>query len=190
MAKKRAAGASRKKRDEDFPLPSYLLGWFAPASYKKELLVGPVRCPCTCERIEFHYPGVTALHCGRPFPASVEIDGLWYYIIKAVCSSCRQERVLFDNHLHGNPDFFRIDPNNNNLDKPQLWPWRCLECGSVAHQGMMTLASDYKDRYFECGYDKYFGPERWRDAFGWFNLTIKCCGCGYETSEWSSYETR
>ena len=191
MAKKsRGDGTSEKKGSKQFPVPSHLVGWVVPTSFENERLTATLRCPCSCERFEFHHPGVTVLHQGRPYPTSAKIDELWYYIIKAVCTCCRQERVLFDSHLHGNADFLGIDPNTSELDPPRLWRWHCLECGSAIHTGETDIVSDYKDRYFEYGYAERFGADRWRDAFGWFSLSIKCCGCGYDTSEWAGYETR
>src|SRR5262245_57294079 len=191
MAKKsKGAGAGAGKPSEPWPIPSYLLEWVVATSYQDDVIEATVRCPCGSEQLEFHYPGVTQLYEGQPFPCSVKIEEIYFYIIKAVCIDCRQERIIFDSLFHGKADFLGIDPKSFDLPYPRLWPWRCLECGCSAHQGQVRIVSDYKDRYFEFGYAEKFGADRWPDVFGWFAMSIKCTGCGYNTPEWVSYETR
>jgi hypothetical protein len=71
-----------------------------------------------------------------------------------------------------------------------LSAWRCAACGAVAHLGEVGIVSDYKEDYFRYGYAERYGADRWADAFGCFRMSIKCCSCGYDTSEWVCYETR
>jgi hypothetical protein len=177
-----------KKSSEPYPIPSHLLGWVVGTSYEDDVVTATVRCPCGCKQLEFHYPGVTQLYQGRPHPCSAEIEGLYYFIIKAVCTACHREHLLFDGQIHGKADL--IGAKMSEADLPKLWPWRCLECGTAAHKAQVKIVSDYKDRYFEFGYAERFGVDRWPDAYGWFAMSIQCAGCGYNTPEWVSYETR
>src|SRR5262249_50757591 len=126
----------------------------------------------------------------RPYPCAVHTVDAYYFIIKTVCPVCRQDCVLFHNHLHGAADLLELALDEPENALPRLWPWRCLECGSALHRGCIGIVSDYKDRFFSEGYAERLGADRWCDAFGCFRLSIKCCGCGYDTNEWVYYETR
>jgi hypothetical protein len=174
------------------PVPSHLAGWVVPKTFRGHRLTADVRCPCGSERLEFHYPGQTHLLSddGMPIPCTAEIGGEFFFVIKAVCAACCKEQVLFDMHFHGCNGFLEHDATLASLPRPRLWPWRCLVCGSAAHNGEVTVILDYKQRYFAEGYADRFGEDRWPDAYGCFGMGLRCCGCGHETPVWVDYETR
>lgn len=178
------------KLDDPIPVPSHLVGWVAQEDFREKVLRAAVRCPCGNERLEFRYPGVTQLVDGRPFPCSAEIGKVWFFLIQVACPDCHSEHVLFDNHFHGCDGFLNPESEERTLPRPQLWTWRCLECGSALHTGKLGVVLDYEDRYFEYGYADQFGDEHWPDAFGWFSMGIRCCGCGHDTPVWVDFETR
>jgi hypothetical protein len=186
------AARGRKASAESLPIPSHLAGWVAPESFEDEVVTASVRCPCGSDRLEFHHPGETHLRYGDgiPVPSSVKIGEEWFFIVKAVCATCRAEHVLFDSHFHGCNGFLHPGTKGAQLPRPRLWPWRCLACGSATHTGQVSIVEDYQDRYIEFGHARKFGADRWPDAFGWFNMSIQCCGCGQQTPGWVSYEAR
>jgi hypothetical protein len=174
------------------PVPSHLTGWVVPKSWRDEVLTAAVRCPCGSEQLEFHHPGATLVFVPgeEPCPAGEKVGDASFFLIKAVCVACRKENVLFDCDFHGHDGFLLRDEKQAAIPRPRLWPWRCLACGSAAHTGEVSLILDYQDRYFEKGYAKKFGADRWPDAFGSIGMGIKCCGCGHEAPRWVEYETR
>jgi hypothetical protein len=183
------------------PVPSHLRGWVVPISCSGEdpYVKASVRCPCRNEDLEFHYPGTThfSYDIDEPIPCTAELRqtkgrGRFYFGIKAVCIACKTERVLFDCDLHG----WEIVTNGSEyaaekaaLPRPRLFVWRCLECGSAAHRGWVGVSLDSKVEFLDRVGDKV-GEDRWADAFTWFDMCLKCCGCGHESKGWVSYECR
>jgi hypothetical protein len=189
--RQRPRHAPRKWQPGDaIPVPAHLAGWVTATTYQEHVLTAAVRCPCGSERLEFRYPGVTHLVDGEPFPCSAEISKVFFFVIQAGCADCHHEHVLFDSHFHGCDGFLNPESKERTLPRPRLWPWRCLQCGSALHTGEVRVVLDYEDGYFENGYADQFGAEHWPDAFGWFSMGLRCCGCGHKTPVWVDFETR
>jgi hypothetical protein len=157
---------------------------------RKERLTASVRCPCGGTRFEFHFTGEPALGDGQIVPSSVEVGGVFFFLIKVVCTDCRQAHVLFDAHCHGHEGFLYHNAKKAALPRPPLFRWQCPQCRSAVHESEVTIISDFKERYFQEGYAAKFGAERWPDAFSCFALGITCCECGHRTPVWVDYETR
>jgi hypothetical protein len=172
------------------PVPSHLAGWVGPAEVKDDRVTATVRCPCDCERMEFHFTGIFETPGGAVVPKTVEVGGVWFFLVKAVCERCRREHVLFDNLCHGHDGFLYHNPETAALPRPPLHLLRCPKCGATAHQGKVTIISDFKDRYFLEGYARQCGLEHWPDAYGCFAMGVTCCNCGHSTPGWIDYEAR
>jgi hypothetical protein len=181
-------------------VPSHLVGWATTTRVRGEELDADLRCPCGCSRLEFHYPGQTLLDpdTGLPGPCTAELrqrgqKSRFAFAIKAVCTACRQEQTLFDEDLHGWTVVVAASRERAAflaaLPRPRLWPWRCLDCGSKAHEG--SIGFIFEDaREFRRRTDGELPAARRFDAFTSVGMTIRCCGCGLTTEGWVSYETR
>jgi hypothetical protein len=182
------------------PVPSHLVGWLVQTEVLENTryLEGTLACPCGSKRLEFHYPGTTHLACdtGIPIPCSAELPGsgderVYWFGLKAVCAKCHREHLLFDCRLHGCDAF----PSSDRVarwaaqSRPRLWPWRCLMCGSVAHQGRVHFRFESPRDFLQENEGRYRVESR-VDAFGWFGMDIKCWKCGEMTNGWVGYETR
>jgi hypothetical protein len=172
------------------PVPSHLAGWVGPAEVEDDWVTAAVRCPCGNERMEFHYTGIVETPRGEVVPKTVEAGGVWFFLVKCVCEQCRQEHVLFDNLCHGHDGFVYHNPEKAALPRPPLHLLQCPKCRAAAHQGKVTIISDFKERYFEEGDAKRCGMERWPDAYGCFAMGVTCCDCDHQTPGWIDYECR
>jgi hypothetical protein len=191
----------RENKNAGAPVPSHVANWFVRAKVLDEgtYIEGQLRCLCASDCFEFHTAGVTqpSYNTGLPAPCSATLVGedgeAWYWFgIKAVCASCRQECLVFDSHLHGCDAFGCVSPafeEELNAHRPRLTAWSCLKCGMLEHVGVIHFRIPYPEQFLE-ETEGRFGVERHADAFGWFGMGIKCCGCGYETEDWTGYETR
>jgi hypothetical protein len=182
--------AAYERAKELSPVPSHLTDWVGPATLHKDRLTAGVRCPCGGTRFEFHFTGESASPGGEIVPSPVEVGGVWFFLIKAVCNACRREHVLFEEHFHGHDSFLYHNEQKAALPRPPLCPLHCQKCRSAVHEGEVIIISDFKVRYFKEGYAEKFGADRWPDAFGCFAMGITCCNCGHHTPVWVDYETR
>jgi hypothetical protein len=181
------------------PIPSHLLGWVLRTSKSGE---GPyvrfaVRCPCGNEELELHYPGTAhpSYDSHESIPCTIELQqpegpSRFYFGIKAVCPSCRAERLLFDCDLHGwelVTNGAEYAAEKARLERPRLFAWHCLVCGAESHRGWVGISLDSKVEFL----DRVRGQvdeAKWPDAFTWIDMGIKCCRCGHENNGWVSYE--
>jgi hypothetical protein len=61
-------------------------------------------------------------------------------------------------------------------------------CGSAVHKGHVHFRVHTPEKFLRCTEGR-FEVERRADAFGWFGMDIRCCGCGHDTKRWAGYET-
>jgi hypothetical protein len=120
----------------------------------------------------------------------IDPDGTtWYFFgVKAVCPQCRDECWVFDNQLCG-WDRVVADREAEPRSGPRTWPWRCLDCGSATHHGTVAYGRDETADFLERVRGRV-PPDEWSDAYHWFSMALRGCGCGRETSPWVSYECR
>lgn len=180
-------------------VPAHLTEWAVPTRSQGDELEAALRCPCGCTRLEFHYPGQTHLHTttGAPIPCTAELrqpgqPSRFVFAIRAVCTACDREQVVFDSDLHG----WTVVINGPGyattlaaLPRPRMWPWRCLDCGSAAHEGTVGFffeeLAEFLDRT-----DGDLPAARRCDAFTSIGMDIRCCACGLATPGWVGYEVR
>lgn len=172
------------------PVPSHLVDCVAPkdSAIDQGPLDGDVRCPCGSGRFDLLFPGQTHEYQGETIPCTAEINGKFFFLIKARCGRCQREHLLLDADFHGWNGFVCHDANQASLPRPPLVPWKCLACGATEHEASVQIQTEGKDDFIsESG--GAFDEDRWPDGFGWFSMAIKCTGCGRHTPEWISYET-
>jgi hypothetical protein len=151
-------------------------------------LIATVRCPCGSTAFEMLFPGATHEYNGERIPCTAEVNGSFFFLIKAVCTSCAREHLLIDQDFHGWNGFVCHDESQASIPRPPLVPWKCGSCGGTTHAGTVTIQTQGKEDFLREGGEN-IDSERWPDAFEWFSMGIKCCGCGAEKTEWVSLET-
>jgi hypothetical protein len=172
------------------PVPSHLIECVVPkeSTIDESSLDAVVRCPCGSTLFELLYPGQKRDYDGEIVPCVAEIDGKFFFVIKARCMICQREHLLLDSDFHGWNGFICHDVEQAALPRPSLVAWNCLSCGATAHEASVQICTEGKADYVAT-VGKEFDVERWPDAFGWFSMAIKCNRCGKHTPEWISYET-
>ncbi len=167
------------------PVPSHLKDCVNPkdAVVDESPLDAFVSCVCGSPQFELLFPGQTQEWDGKQIPCTAEINGTFFFLIKARCWTCKREHLLFDSHFHGWDGLIGHDPAQALLPRPSLVAWKCISCGNTKHEASVHISPVERE-----GFDS--APiERWPDAFEWFSMTIKCGSCGQDTPEWVSYET-
>jgi hypothetical protein len=180
----------KDNEDSAVAVPTHLSRWLTRTQLldaRRTLLEGAVRCPCGEERLEFQYPGQTHVPGGLPCTVKLEGSAGYWFAIKAVCTACGQECLVFDSDRHG-WDAFPCRISAAEPPAGPLSPWQCRSCGSRAHTGVVRVRYDTPEKFLEESQGRY-AVERRVDAFGWVEMDLKCCGCGDATEPWVSYET-
>jgi hypothetical protein len=190
-------------RPADFsvPVPSHLKGWLIPYARIEIEILGTVRCPCGADGVELHY--TTEDDCRedglepalppadeeafRFSPKRVQLGGESFFIVKAVCPSCRQECALYDEDFHGR-GFRYPDPAKAARPRPPLWRWWCGDCGFSHHAVELQINLTPPENYFETSWAERYGPDRYADAFDWLQMGIRCCRCWKQESVWMGAE--
>jgi hypothetical protein len=172
------------------PAPTHLNGWILPSSdtIDEENFSGRVLCPCGCEEIQLYYPGQTQEYKGQEVPCTAEINGKFFFLVKAKCSACGNEKILFDADFHGWDGYVCHDSGQADLPRPDLITWNCQSCNSSIHNVQINIETQGKQDFID-ETDGEFPEDRWVDGFSWIDFDIKCKECGAATKQWVSYET-
>lgn len=151
------------------------------------LLNCEIGCICGNQNFMLLYPGATHNFMGKIMPCTLQIDDIFFFLIKAKCLKCNLEYILFDSDFHGWDGFVCHDVDNASKPRPSLTPWKCLECKGQEHLVYVQFCYGDLD---EIAKDlKEMQVENLADAFEWIYIDIKCNSCGYETKKWVDYET-
>ena len=151
-------------------------------------LTGFIHCSCGSENFEFLFTGKTHIYDGQEIPVTTEIDGEFFFVIKARCTECKKEHLIFDSHFHGWDGFVCHDPSKASLPRPQLIVWSCRNCGCLIHSATIGFASEGKKDFIESTRGK-FDEDKWMDGFGFITIALTCVKCGNYAEQWVSYET-
>lgn len=172
------------------PTPSHLTGCVKrkEAAVDEAAFDVDVRCPCGSRLFDLLYPGETTEYNGSPIPVVAEINGLFFFRIKARCVECGTEHLLFDKDFHGWDGFVCHDEAQASLPRPVLIVWDCLECGEAPHEASIQIQTQGKENFVEETEGK-FAENRWPDGFSAFSMRIRCNSCSMQTPQWVSYET-
>ena len=172
------------------PIPTHLRGIVVPRDsiIDETPLSADVRCPCGERVLELLYPGQTHQHAGELIPCTAEIDGRYFFVIRARCSGCSAEHLLLDADFHGWNGFVCHDPAQAAIPRPALIAWKCQACSGTRHTMAVHIQTEGRDDFIEQAGDGFDG-DRWPDAFGWFSLDLTCVACGKASADFVSYET-
>ena len=171
------------------PIPTHLENILIPVGTKNDgfHVKGTIRCPCGCDRFHIsHYADVS-----NGFLQSRECDGGYALIIKAICTGCGSDHLIFDDSRHGWNGF--VCHSDVKTPKADFGCWKCLKCGGDTHGIVVDINSQgMQDFIDEAGLAKgkaEFREGDWVNAFDWITVGLKCCGCGYDIKKWVDYET-
>ena len=153
-----------------------------------EPLCADLRCPCGGSMFQLLYPGQTHEYAGELVPCTAEIDGCYFFILKALCVNCLAQHLLLDVDFHGWDGFVCHDPKQAALPRPEVTPWKCLTCAGLAHKMVVHITGEGQ-QHFTSEAGESFDKERWPDAFGWFSLDTTCVACGRVSTDLVAYET-
>lgn len=172
------------------PVPSHLVDCVVPKEsvIDERPLDANVRCTCGSHQMELFFPGQTTQYRGETIACTAEVDGKFFFLVKAQCAHCKKQHLLLDIDFHGWNGFVFHDPKQAAVPRPVLIPWNCLACGNVVHEASIQVQTEGKEDFVSGGCSK-FPEERWPDGFAWITIGILCASCGKQTPEWVSYET-
>lgn len=172
------------------PVPTHLRECVHPSSpaLDEEPLEATIRCSCGSTKFALLFPGQTDEHEGAQIPCTAEIDGNYFFLIAALCTSCGKQHLLLDADFHGWNGFVCHDPEQASLPRPALSAWKCLSCAGTEHEATIQIQTEGKEDFVDQT-DGEFDAARWPDGFGWFSMAITCTTCSKETRDWVSYET-
>jgi hypothetical protein len=181
------------------PAPTHLIDCTEPFTEKEELEYKvkerfsgewqeqyTCKVKCTCGSYDFSI--LFSDEVNEFGPCVAEVDGEYFFIIKARCTSCGKEHLLFDDDFHGWNGWICHDESKASLPRPELVEWNCTTCSSKEHKINIIVNSQGKDDFIEEAGEDY-DINRWQDAFDWISFDIKCQKCGKETRSFIEHET-
>lgn len=116
-------------------------------------------------------------------------DGQDFLIIKAMCTSCDTEHLVFDDDHHGwNGYVCAADEGLRGRPRPPLVPWECSKCSCAAHNASVWIIGEGREHALENG-EGILTDEDWFEAFGSLGMDIKCVTCEFKLGGWLSHET-
>ncbi len=125
-------------------IPTHLASFVEPAetSETSSNLTLRLKCPCGGNTFEILYQkGGDKNEKGEPTPGPVEAEyrGEFFFVIRARCANCREERLVFDARVHGYDALIGGWPGNQDMERPPLRVWSCRRCGDSVHQVFVAL---------------------------------------------------
>lgn len=172
------------------PVPSHLIECVVPndSVIDEEDLYAVVQCPCGSTRFHLLFPGQTHEYDGEVVPCTARIEENYFFLLKAACTNCEKEHLLLDEDFHGWNGFVCHNPQKAALPRPALQAWKCLNCSETVHEATIFIQTEGRDDFVSESSGK-FEADLWPEAFGCFNMGIRCSGCGKDTLQWVSCET-
>jgi hypothetical protein len=172
------------------PIPKHLknITVLIEESIDDNILRANIRCKCGGTEFQLLYPGETIEYQEKKWPCSIEVEGHSVFVIKAICSNCKTQYLIFDADFHGWDGVMCHNDQKANFPRPSLVPWKCLSCGNLSHKIEVKINFESKKDFIEQSGSE-FELDKWPDAFQWIWISIICTNCGLETKDWVDYET-
>jgi hypothetical protein len=146
-----------------------------------------VQCACGNRKIRLLHTGATWHDAsGNSFPKQAKVGDAYLLVVKAKCSKCQAEHLLFDDNRHGWNGFVvrqgdRVQPAFD------MVPWVC-KCGNEVHTATITIVSEGRqDAIEESG--EFLTESNWQEGFSAIHMATTCCQCGHKATNWLDYET-
>src|SRR4051812_20623501 len=172
-----AKGRSTRRATSMMRVPSHRGGFVRPkdSAVDETALDAEVVCRCGSRRFDLLYPGQTHEYRGEQIPCTAQINHHFFFIIKARCTACGRDHLLFDKDFHGWNGFVCHDEAQASLPRPPLVPWECLSCGKTEHEASVQIQTQGREGFVEEA-EGELDEDRWPDGFGWFSMSISCAG--------------
>jgi hypothetical protein len=167
-------------------LPTHIKDCVKDIEYTEDFIKGTICCTCGNRVFTLYYPGETTEYNGKVIPCSAYINDHSYFILRAQCSECKKEFLLFDRDFHGWDGYVCHDEKDASKPRPPLVPWKCIECNEDKHVAQIMFCYGDEDEMLE---DLGGTKINLADAFEWIYVNIKCKICGHVTEKWVDYET-
>lgn len=173
-----------------YPVPKHLRGITRPIKVDDDNRVHcPITCPCGSSEFVISHTGAVQGNGKMKCPVVAEIDGNFYFIVRAKCTQCDADHLIFDDHYHGwNGYVCAPDEGTRELPRPNLVPWECSKCTCLAHRMQVHIAGEDKEHLLSEG-EGILTEEDWHEAFGWLTIDIECVTCEFKYGAWVDYET-
>ena len=162
-------------------------------SSTEEKYVASIKCTCGNQSLEISHSQCDVEESG--IPQDAEIDGNFFFVIKAKCPECEKNHLVFDSDYHGWDGFVcHNEYDNRKHPRPPMQTWKCSECSSSLHQLKVEISMDPEVILQEGPVEDDDGgiildEGNYENGFDWIAMSIKCCSCGHEQEGWVEYET-
>ena len=157
----------------DLPIPTHLQQYLVPVGDEnnKYEVTGNIQCSCGNQKFEIW-------------------ESNERHIIKAVCSQCGKEILLFDAGKHGWNGFVCHDEELVDRTLP-FAKYDCPQCDSDTYGITVYISSQGKEDFFEecVTFDGSFSIDDWTDGFECIAVSLSCKECGFTDENWAVVET-
>lgn len=149
----------------------------------------PLRCGCGHRNFELLHPARKPSQGSGATPWPVEVEGRYFFLLKAACADCGTEHLLLDLDWHGWNAIVHRDERQASLPRPPLQTWSCESCCGRKHG--ISICLKYPS---ESEIPGRLWAESWRqfqaDAFVSFSLDLTCGHCLRHSHELVHFETK
>lgn len=157
----------------ELPVPTHLQRFLIPVGDENSEYEVRGNIQCTCGSGEFEVWESNKRH-----------------VIKAVCSQCEKEILLFDAGKHGWNGF--VCKEDEFIDRAMPFQkYACPVCGKDIFGVAVYISSQGKEDFIEecVSYDDSFSEGDWIDGFECIAFSLSCKECGSINDEWAALET-
>lgn len=157
----------------DLPIPTHLQQYLVPIGDENSEyeVTGKIRCSCGNEKFEAW-------------------ESNQRRIIKAVCSKCQKELLLFDAGKHGWNGFVCNEDVYIDRTLP-FQKYSCPQCDKDIFGVTVYISSQGKADFIEecVSFDDSFSTDDWVDGFECIAASLFCEECNFEEKDWVVLET-
>ena len=168
------------------PIPQHMKPIFHPLGEKNNEFRVSGELICSCGEGGFELEYVAEVVDGEI--KVVEIDGRFFLIINARCSTCKKYYTILDKDFHGWNGFVNEGFGNRVSSQPVSRKWHCRQCNHMAHRVQMVIYSKGKEDFL-METEGELNENEWAEAFSWISIDLICEKCRLEEKEWINYET-
>lgn len=159
----------------------------------EDKFVASVVCTCGNHDFELQHAECDLHESGDP--QSAEIDGNFFFVIKARCKSCGENHLIFDADYHGWDGFVCYrEYDNRKHPRPPMTSWACPQCSGMHHGIKLEISMDQEIILDDGPIEDEDGniildEQNYQNGFDWITMSITCSSCGHQRNSWVEYET-
>jgi hypothetical protein len=170
------------------PAPAHLRACTSaiPSRCRRNRFVANVKCYCGGTRFRLLHTGAIREQDGEKYPRVAQVGAGYFLIIKAACTACATDHLLFDDDYHGWNGF--VVATGDRATRPGLVEWVCNACGESEHSATISLFSEGRQEAIQESAE-FLNDTNWQEGFGSIVIDIKCTRCKHKVDDWLSHET-